>query len=294
MKLSLESIRRRHSVRTYDGAALAAHDERAVRASFAEAVPGPFGASPRFILASRDEIEESGPGGPTAKGRVWVGTYGMIVGPRAFIAGVVARRPFACVDFGYCLEGIVLRATELGLGTCWIGGVFGRGAIAKALSAGEDEFVPATSPIGHAAVKPSIQERIVRSSARPTMRKAAAELFFLAGPSGALEPLDAAGDWAEVLEAVRIGPSASNKQPWRLVLDRRAGGEALHLLMHEDVRYNNMLGEVKLQELDMGIAMRHVEVAAAELGIRGSWRRLEDPSLGLESPRRYIASFART
>jgi nitroreductase len=74
----------------------------------------------------------------------------MIVGPRAFIAGVVAKRPFACVDFGYCMEGIVLRATELGLGTCWIGGAFGRGAIAKALGATKDEFVPATSPVGHA------------------------------------------------------------------------------------------------------------------------------------------------
>ena len=293
MKLSVESIRARHSVRTYDGSPLTAEAEAELRESFADAVPGPFGAAPRFILASRDEVEEPGSGSPTAKGRVRIGTYGMIVGPRAFVAGVVAKKPFACVDFGYCLEGIVLRATELGLGTCWIGGVFGRGAIAKALDAGADEFVPATTPVGHAAKKPSIQERIVQGSARPNQRKAPSEIFFQSAPSGALEPMKDAGAWAEVLEAVRVGPSASNKQPWRLVLDRR-GGEALHLVMHEDERYNNMLGDVKLQELDMGIAMRHVEVAAAELGLRGAWKRLDAGPVILERPRRYIASFVRS
>jgi nitroreductase len=291
MKLKVESIRARHSVRTYDGMPLSPDEERALRDSFAEAVPGPFGATPRFILATRDEVEDSGSGSATAKGRVRIGTYGMIVGPRAFIAGVVARRPFACVDFGYCLEGIVLRATEVGLGTCWIGGVFGRGAIARALSATADEFVPATVPVGHAAAKLSIQERIVRAGSRPGQRKEPAELFFGVGQDGGLEPLADSGRWAEVLEAVRIGPSASNKQSWRLALDRRGGGEVLHLLMHEDVGYNNMLGEVKLQELDMGIAMRHVEVAAAELGIRGAWKRLDSDPVKLAAPRRYIATF---
>jgi nitroreductase len=296
VKLGIESIRARYSVRTYDGAPLSPDEERGLRDSFAEAVPGPFGAEPRFLLASRDEIEEvasqaAPSSAATAKGRVRIGTYGMIVGPRAFIAGVVAKRPFACVDFGYCLEGIILRATELGLGTCWIGGVFGRGAIAAALDAGAEEFVPATTPVGHAAKRRSLQDRIVSGSARARTRKESSALFFQAGPSGGLEPLDEMGAWAEVLEAVRIGPSASNKQPWRLVLDRR-GGEALHLLMHEDQRYNNLLGDVKLQELDMGIAMRHVEVAAAELGIRGAWKRSGADPIALEAPRRYISTFA--
>ena len=89
---------------------------------------------------------------------------------------------------------------------------------------------------------------------------------------------------------MRIAPSASNKQPWRLVLDRRKKA-LLHLVMHEDERYNNMLGEVKLQELDMGIAMRHVEVAARAFGIRGSWKRLDPDPIGLEEPWKYIATF---
>jgi nitroreductase len=291
MELSMEAIRSRISVRTFDGTPLTSAEEKTLKLAFTEAVPGPFGASPRFLLASRDEIEDDASRSASAKGGVRIGTYGMIVGPRAFVAGVVAKRPFACVDFGYCLEGIVLRATELGLGSCWIGGAFGRGAIARALGAGKDEFVPATVPVGRPAGKPTIQERIVRGSARARTRKSASELFFEADKGGRLLPLHSAGAWAELLEAVRIGPSASNKQPWRLVLDKR-GGEALHLLMQEDVRYNNMLGDVKLQELDMGIAMRHAEVAARALGIVGTWTRLDPEPLVLEEPRRYIATFA--
>ncbi len=291
MNIGMDAIRSRTSIRTFDGEALSAAEQSALRAAFAEAVPGPFGASPRFLLASRDEIEDAASRSPAVKGGVRIGTYGMIVGPPAFVAGVVAKRPLACVDFGYCLEGIVLRATELGLGTCWIGGAFGRGAIARSLGATKEEFVPATTPVGHAAGRPSLQDRIVRNSARAGTRKDPGKLFFQAGEGGVLEPLQGAGDWAEVLEAVRIGPSASNKQPWRLVLDRR-GGEALHLVMHEDERYNNMLGDVKLQELDMGIAMRHVEVAARAGGLGGSWSRRDRDPVALEAPMSYIATFA--
>jgi hypothetical protein len=49
---------------------------------------------------------------------------------------------------------------------------------------------------------------------------------------------------------------------------------------------------VKLQELDMGIAMRHVEVAASSLGQKGSWTRLKADPLDLEEPMRYISTFA--
>jgi nitroreductase len=302
MKLTMDSIRARHSTRTYDGQPLTSDEERGIRASFAEAVPGPFGSTPRFMLASRDEVEAGaspsdmvarGKEANSSKGRVRIGTYGLIVGPRAFVAGVIRRAPLACVDFGYCMEGIILRATELGLATCWIGGVFGRGAIARALEAGRNEFVPATTPVGHAAEKPSFQEMASRLDSRPHTRLDFGQLFFEAGKDGSWAALASPGEWGTLLEAVRIAPSARNMQPWRLVLDRRSG-EALHLVMEENRFYNNVLGATKLQELDMGIAMRHVEVAAAELGIPGSWARLDSCPVATASPRRYISTFTRS
>ncbi len=290
MDIGMKAIRARASVRTYSGEALTTNEQEALRKAFVEAVPGPFGASPRFLIATRDELEDDAAHATPVKGGLRIGTYGMIVGPRSFIVGVIAKRPFACVDFGYCLEGVVLRATELGLGTCWIGGAFGRSAVARALNASKDEFVPATTPIGRAAARPTLQDRLVRGSARAGTRRDPSELFFEVEDDGKLATLRGAGEWGEVLEAVRIGPSASNKQPWRLVIDRR-GSPALHLVMHEDQSYNNMLGLVKLQELDMGIAMRHVEVATRALGINGTWRRQEPTPIVLEEPDRYIATF---
>jgi nitroreductase len=283
MKLSMDSIRDRVSVRSYDGEALGAEDSRALTAAFAEAGPCPLGHAPRFALVSD---VEAGLGGVTK-----VGTYGLIKGVRAFVVGVVAKDELACVDFGYALEGIVLRATELGLGTCWIGGVFERGKILKALGAAKGEFAPAMATVGKAADSRSVQDQLAGRGSGQGLRKPPAELFFAAGGDGSWEPLADQGRWAGILEAVRIGPSASNKQPWRLIVDRRGGGERLHLAMDENRLYNNMLGATKLQELDMGIAMRHVEVTAAADGLRGSWKRLAEAPIAEGGARRYIASW---
>jgi len=281
--ISILAIDRRVSVRSYDGSPLSAGERAAVEASFVEAVPGPFGRSPRFALVAR---EGEGP----MDGKK-IGTYGVVSGAPAFVVGVVEKGELACVDYGYALEGIVLRATELGLGTCWIGGAFDRGGIARELAAGKGEFAPAMTPIGRAANEQSIRDQLIRRSAGSDGRKPAAELFFAAAPDGAWEPLGDSGRWASILEAVRLGPSASNKQPWRLVLDRRGASERLHLVLQEDRLYNNMLGATKLQELDMGIAMRHVEVAARAAGMAGAWRRLSMAPVGLGGSRRYIATW---
>ena len=199
MDIGMKAIRARASVRTYSGEALTTNEQEALRKAFVEAVPGPFGASPRFLIATRDELEDDAAHATPVKGGLRIGTYGMIVGPRSFIVGVIAKRPFACVDFGYCLEGVVLRATELGLGTCWIGGAFGRSAVARALNASKDEFVPATTPIGQAAARPTLQDRLVRGSARAGTRRDPSELFFEVEDDGKLATLRGAGEWGKSL-----------------------------------------------------------------------------------------------
>jgi hypothetical protein len=282
MDVGIESTRKRVSVRNYDPSALSASERRALEAAFAEAVPGPFGRSPRFALTG---------GGATGFGNGKIGTYGVISGASTFIVGAVERGEFACVDYGYALEGVILRATELGLGTCWIGGVFDRGRILRLLGIEGGWIAPAITPIGHASDEWSVRDQLIRRSAGSDSRKKPVEIFFEAAADGAWGALAEPGRWSDILETVRIGPSASNKQPWRLVLDRRGGLERLHLVMQEDRFYNNMLGTTKLQELDMGIAMRHVEVAARSDGFAGAWRRLESPPIALVGTRRYIATW---
>lgn len=295
MNLSLESMRLRGSVRSYDGVPLSPDEEKAIRAAFEEAVPGPFGGSPRFFLVSQ---EAAGLGER-------IGTYGTIVGAPAFIVGAAKRDPRMNEDYGYCLEGVVLRAAELGLGTCWLGGSLHRSRLAALVGLGGDEFIPTITPVGHAASRRSLSETLLRRVAGSAARKPESELFFEApprevspaasGPAAYGRPLPREwleGAWGEVLESLRSAPSASNKQPWRLTVTGTPEAPAFHLYLHEDRLYNSVMGEVRMQNVDMGIAMRHFEAAARAKGLPGSWRRLEKGPLAVLPPEHYIATWA--
>ena len=74
---------------------------------------------------------------------------------------------------------------------------------------------------------------------------------------------------------MRLAPSASNKQPWRIV--RRRKGEAWELRLQRTPGYGKgsltfrLLRLADLQRVDMGIAMCHFELAAREAGLPGRW-----------------------
>ena len=96
-------------------------------------------------------------------------------------------------------------------------------------------------------------------------------MFFDGNFNTPLTP-EKAGEFSTPLEMVRIGPSASNKQPWRIVKD----GENWHFYLYHTPGYNerilNKLFTVTdIQRLDMGIAMCHFEGTARELGLNGAW-----------------------
>jgi hypothetical protein len=158
MRISLETIRSRVSVRTYDGAPLSPAAAVALHEACRSCGPGPFGNRPRFALVG-PELE-----GTSGSGRV--GTYGAIRKAPAYILGVIARGPFAFEDYGYCLQGLVLEATALGLGTCWLGGIFDRKAAVRALRAAPNEIVPAMTPVGTAASRRGLIDTAIRGSAK--------------------------------------------------------------------------------------------------------------------------------
>lgn len=73
----------------------------------------------------------------------------------------------ATIDCSIALSFMLLRATELGLGSCWLG-AFDADAVKKLLGLPDGAMVVAVSPLGHPAERPD---------ARP--RKAADEVFDL-------------------------------------------------------------------------------------------------------------------
>jgi len=44
-------------------------------------------------------------------------------------------------DYGYLMEAIILKATELNLGTCWLGGSFTQSNFARKINAADNEIV---------------------------------------------------------------------------------------------------------------------------------------------------------
>lgn len=280
MNITLESIESRRSVRSFTGRPLSDDQREALETALEQSGPCPFSSVPRF------RIVESGSHAAMASGRI--GTYGIIGNAPCFIVGAVKSTPYGFVDFGYALEGIALWAVGAGLGTCWLGGTFDRSGVAGSMNLSPDEVIPAIMPIGEPAERRTLIDATMRVLAGSRNRKPWGELFF---DNQFDVPLVDAGPWARVLEAVRSGPSASNKQPWRIVRTGSAGKLAFHLFLHEDRSYNNAIKGIRIQELDIGIAMGHFEAAALALGLPGKWERLETPPVAYMEPLRYFSSW---
>jgi nitroreductase len=265
-----EVIRQRFSCRDYLETAIE-EKKRAVLADFlASDGAGPFGTRTRFELIAATENDRKALRG--------LGTYGFIKGATGFVVGAVEDGPQNLEDFGYAMERAILFATDLGLGTCWLGGSFTKSSFARKISAGASESVPAVSSIGYIA--DGLRNTVLRQRLGADGRLAWENLFFEGGFGAPISP-EAAGALATPLEMVRLGPSASNKQPWRIV----KAGEAWHFYMQRTPGYRDqllarLLSIADLQRVDMGIAMSHFELAADELGLKGAWA-VRDPGIAV-------------
>ncbi|MDA8125713.1 MAG: nitroreductase [Deltaproteobacteria bacterium] len=275
----IETIQARRSCRTYDGRSLEGDAVAQWNRFLASNTEGPFGGGVRFRLLALDEL------GPEELSQV--GTYGVIKDPRHFIIGAVATRPQAMEDFGYCMEKNILQATAGGLATCWLAGTFRRSGFARLMPLREGEVLPAVSPLGHAGESRSLTDRFFRFSAGSDKRKPWAELFFDGTPDTPLSPATA-GPFATPLECVRLAPSASNKQPWRIV----RVGEDYHFYLSRTPGYEKFGKDIQLQNMDMGIALCHFELSAKELGLNGAWRR--DASRRAMGDWEYIVTWVTT
>jgi len=86
---------------------------------------------------------------------------------------------------------------------------------------------------------------------------------------------------------VRMGPSASNKQPWRVVKEKHT--DVFHFYISRTPGYGERYPDISLQDIDMGIAMCHFEVALQEMNLKGSWQNVN--SAPAQSALEYIVSW---
>ena len=255
-----DTIQKRHSVRTFDAKPLDGETLEKLTA-YAKDLRNPFDV-PVTV-----HVLETGDG--SAKK---LGTYGVIKGTKTFLGVTVPKGALSLEAVGYSFEQLVLYATHLGVGTCWLAATFDRKAFTGAMHVGDDEWMPVISPIGYPAEKRAISESLMRSSMKSNQRKDWSELFF----DGDFQtPLSrgAAGGYAQPLEMLRLAPSATNAQPWRVL--RRDGA------FHFDAKTGEGKDEVDppiIQRVDVGIGANHFCLTAWEQGLAGSLKVMDAPA----------------
>jgi nitroreductase len=193
-----------------------------------------------------------------------LGTYGMISGANCFIVGICPKQSTDALAFGYFFEEIILFATDLGLQTCWLGGTFNRDAFNQKISLKENEIIAIVSPVGYQKEKPRLLENAVRAVIGANNRKQWSDLFFHEDITVPFKE-DSNDPYQIPLAMVRLGPSASNKQPWRVI----KGKDGYYFFLCRTKNY--LRSSFDMQKNDIGIAMCHFELSAKELGLDGSW-----------------------
>lgn len=248
----IETIQKRRSVRTYTGEPLRQEHLDRIK-EYTDQLQAPFGVKARIEL-----IHTKTDGEP-----IKLGTYGWVKGACDYLALIYEEAPFAETAAAYMFEQAVLYCTDLGLGTCWLGGSFSRGDFKKQLQLAANEKLRIVSPVGYPGDKKRFLEKyIVRADKNHSSRKPFGELFFDKDFDHPLTVANA-GAFAQPLEMVRLAPSANNKQEWRVLCKEGT----LHFYKKPYPLFDS---------IDMGIALCHFELSSCQLGVAGNFEILQD------------------
>jgi len=235
------------------------------------------GGNPRFQLIS---IPDFNP-----EENIKIGTYGFIKGAQEFIAGATDIAEYNLENYGYLFEAIILAATDINLGTCWLGGTFSRSQFSKFIQLKNSEKIPAISPVGYPATR-RLKEKVIRSIAKAKVRKPWEQIFFYGDFNSQIEQ-DELGKYKTILEMVRIGPSAGNKQPWRILKEKEQNTFHFYVKYSDDKKSSSYN---KFVRLDVGIAVCHFDLSAKDLGMIGKWE-FKEPSVERPKELKYTISW---
>lgn len=264
------TIKRRKSVRTFDPKKIEDAKIQKLK-NYIDDVENPFHVPVELELLDGQKNHLSSP---------------VVIGTDTWIAGKVARVADAELAYGYTFEKAVLFATDLGLGTVWLAATIDRQAFEKAMHLTSEEVMPAVSPIGYAAEKRSVRESLMRKGMKSDNRKAFSQIFFKDDFNHPISG-EEAEEWKIPLECVRWSPSATNKQPWRIVIS--SDGKSVYFYEKHTKGYaKKTTGDI--QKVDLGIAICHFEIAAKEKGLNGSFLK-EDPGLDHSADEEYILTY---
>ncbi|MDK2943234.1 MAG: hypothetical protein PWP56_2747 [Acetobacterium sp.] len=269
-----ETIRNRRSIRNYQNQIIDERTQEAINA-FLLTLTNPFDTKIHYYNLNINSKPSSQK----------LGTYDVIKGAQQYIGAAIPNTSQALYALGYEFETLVLYLTHLGLGTCWLGGTFNRQAFSQAMEVSEDQLFPIISPLGPPAEGLHFKEKAIRKLIKADQRMAFGKLFFEQNFETPLSP-QTANDLTFPLEMVRLGPSASNKQPWRILKNK----DGCHFYEAIEPGYSKAFS-YDIQKIDLGIAAAHFDYAVQDQQINGHFDQNAAPNVALPPNYEYVFSW---
>ena len=165
-------------------------------------------------------------------------------------AVIVAKAGTPPETEGYMGEALVLEATAMGLGTCWLGAGFIPDIIERNVDLQSGEAVHCVISIGKANL--------------PAFAPKRKPLEKICGMNE--EQLSALGSWQkDAVLSARVAPSAINMQPWKITADSASVKIEENALLYK-----------KYSRIDCGICMLHAAVGASGAGRTPRWKKVDD------------------
>lgn len=263
-----EIIKNRKSIRSFDGTPLRQEDQDSF-AQYLRELDNPFGVPVEFRLLDASTAGLSSP---------------VITGAGTYLAAKAERTGHYELSLGYSFEKACLYAASKGIGTVMLAVSLNRAAFENAMEVKATEVMPVASPVGYPAAKRSLRDALMRKGLKADERLPFEKLFFHDSFDKPLLQKDA-GEYADALEAVRWAPSATNRQPWRVVVAEND----IHFYELKSMK-DSPLGDI--QKVDIGIALSHFDLCMTEDNIPGGFV-FRDPEIPVPEDVYYIVSWER-
>lgn len=209
--------------------------------------------------------------------------YGMIKGHNTYLLGTTKSSTDSRVHYGYLMEKVVLKATEIGISTCWIGyfddTCFNEIIIEKGFE------IPSIVILGYPKDKQTNLNKFTRFAVNASKRMNWERLFFNYNSKSPLNQ-DLIQEYSDSLEMVRLAPSSGNTQPWRIFFNGTT--KEFHFFKKPiSKRYE----EKGLHDIDLGIALSHFELTSLYNNLSGSWIKYMQDKLDSIDDLQYIITW---
>ncbi|MFW6304315.1 MAG: nitroreductase family protein [Candidatus Saliniplasma sp.] len=234
-----KAIQRRRSVRKYSGEKLSSTVLSEVKEEIKDIVPLYKNIDSKIVLAEDGKaIQETFSGLKSKIARVDAPHY---------LIGVSEEKDGYLENIGYMMEEAVLYLTEKKIGTCWLGSGIEHDLL-------KDLFDYEGNTVILVAFGDSVPEKNnLRKDPGSASRKDLEEIVIND---------DIPKDVKKIIETARMAPSALNSQPWRFFYE----DGMIHVYIEKKGMFKNLVRKIgdldKLNHIDVGIALKHLEIGA--------------------------------